>query len=424
MAQFDSLSLTAVRRDLHEHPESGWTEFRTTALLAEELDERGFNLYLGAEALDQGARLGVPSADKISRAKKQARRDGAPDLYLNQMETITGLVAEKRYGSSGPTVGVRVDIDALEIHEESDDDHRPARLGFRSKYPNKMHACGHDGHAAIGLGLAREFDTNGGFDGTLRLFFQPAEEGGRGGKPMALSGHLDDVEYFLSLHLGLGNETGTIIAGYECPQPNAKIDVTFSGESSHAGKAPENGRNSLQALSTAVQNLYAIPRHSDGITRINIGHVESNNPQNVISDTATMRVEIRGGNSTLKKYMVNRAQRVVQHAGSMHSVETITERYGETTTFTASDELVDLVADAATNISDIDRIIRRKMFNASEDASYLIRRVQNTGGTATYLGIGASNAAGHHNPYFDIDEAALEHGVSVLAAAIRSIDAN
>ncbi|OVE82844.1 amidohydrolase [Natronolimnobius baerhuensis] len=422
MGQLDSLSLTEIRRDLHRYPESGWKEFRTTALLAEELDERGFDLFFGGEALDETARLGVPPADEISAARKRARRNGAPACYLDQMDGITGLVAEKRYGSAGPTVGVRIDIDALEIREASDDDHRPARLGFASEYSNTMHACGHDGHTSIGLGLARAIDEEGGFDGTLKLFFQPAEEGGRGGKPMSRSGHLDDVEYFFALHLGLGNETGTIIAGYEHPQPNAKLDVTFSGESSHAGKAPEDGRNALQALSAAIQNLYAIPRHSDGVTRINIGHVESPNPQSVVSDAATMRIEVRGGSIDLKEYMLERAERTVRHAGAMHSVDVETDRYGETTTFTADDELIDLVATAAADVPTVDRITRRQTFAASEDASYLIRRVQNSGGVATYLGIGASNVAGHHNSHFDIDETALELGVAVLAASIRSLD--
>ncbi len=422
MSRLDNLSLKEVRRDLHRHPESGWKEFRTTALLAEELDERGFNLFFGSDAVEETARLGVPPADEISAAQKRARGDGAPERYLDRMDDVTGLVAEKQYGSTGPTVGVRIDIDALDIQEAADDDHRPARLEFASEYPNTMHACGHDGHATIGLGLAREIDNEGEFGGTLKLFFQPAEEGGRGGKSMSQSEHLDDVEYLLALHLGLDNETGTIIAGYEHPQPNAKIDVAFSGESSHAGNAPEDGRNALQALSTAIQNLYAVPRHSDGVTRINVGHVKSQNPQSVISDEATMRVEVRGGSIELKEYMLERVERIIRHAGSMHSAEVATERYGETTTFTADDKLVDLIAASAAEVSATDQIIRRKTFAASEDASYLIRQVQKNGGAATYLGIGASNVAGHHNPYFDIDENALEIGVSVLAASIRSID--
>lgn len=120
--------------------------------------------------------------------------------------------------------------------------------------------------------------------------------------------------------------------------------------------------------------------------------------------------------------MLERAERTVRHAGAMHSVDVETDRYGETTTFTADDELIDLVATAAADVPTVDRITRRQTFAASEDASYLIRRVQNSGGVATYLGIGASNVAGHHNSHFDIDETALELGVAVLAASIRSLD--
>ncbi len=146
-ADATDLSLVELRRDLHAHPEAGWTEFRTTALVAEELDERGFTLHLGADALDVDARLGVPSADEIAGAKVRAREEGASEAYLERMGDVTGLVAEKTYGSGdGPTVGVRIDMDALELTESSDDDHRPARDGFVSRHPGEMHACGHDGH--------------------------------------------------------------------------------------------------------------------------------------------------------------------------------------------------------------------------------------------------------------------------------------
>jgi aminobenzoyl-glutamate utilization protein A len=151
----DGESLVAIRRDLHERPEAGWTEFRTTALVAAELDRLGFDLHLGADAVEPDARLGVPPEDELAAAEARAREAGAPESYLDRMDGITGLVAVKRYGD-GPTVGVRVDMDALERQEAMDDDHRPAREGFASAHPGEMHACAHDGHTAIGVGIARE----------------------------------------------------------------------------------------------------------------------------------------------------------------------------------------------------------------------------------------------------------------------------
>ncbi|WP_224448861.1 amidohydrolase [Haloprofundus salilacus] len=415
----ENLSLTEIRRDLHTYPEAGWKEFRTTALVAEELDGRGFDLRLGPDAVNVDGRLGVPSDDELAAAEERARDLGAPESYLDRLDGVSGLVATKQYGDgSGPTVGVRVDMDALERQEATDDDHRPAREGFGSKHPGEMHACGHDGHTAIGVGIARKLDEIGNFDGTLKLFFQPAEEGGRGGKPMSEAGHFDDVDHMVALHLGLGEETGTVVAGYDNPLSNAKLDVTFLGEPAHAGGAPNDGRNAMQALATAVQNLYAIPRHADGATRINVGQVHSPNAQNVISEEARLRVEVRGETAELNEYMLEKANRVVEHAAAMHDCEFETSLYGKTTTFENDAEMVDAVTAAAEKVDSVDEIKERKPFGGSEDASYLIREVQRNGGTASYVGIGASNPAGHHTAYFDIDEASLDIGVDVTCETI------
>ena len=422
MATIEDASLSDVRRDLHTHPEAGWTEFRTTALVAAELDRLGFDLHLGDDAVSLEARLGVPDEEELERARDRAREEGAPEEYVEAMGTVTGLVAERAYGDgSGPVVGVRVDMDALERSEAADDDHRPAREGFASRHPGEMHACGHDGHTAIGVGIARALDETDGFDGTLKLFFQPAEEGGRGGVAMSETPHLEDVEYFLALHLGLDNETGRVIAGYDRPLSNAKIDVEFHGESAHAGKAPNEGRNALQAAAAAISNLYAIPRHGDGTTRINVGEVHAPNAQNVIAETARMRVEVRGETAELNAYMEETVERILAHAAGMHGVEYDTAPYGKTTTFEADDELVAHVETAAESSGSVTTVVGREPIGASEDASYLIERVQQEGGRATYVGIGASNPYGHHTPRFDIDEEALDIGVDVIVEAIRSL---
>lgn len=423
MARTSDKTLTEIRRDLHVRPEAGWKEFRTTALIAEELEERGFDLHLGADAVASDERLGVPPEDELRVAIERARSEGAPEAYLDRLDGVTGLVAVKEYGDgTGPIVGVRVDMDALERTEAQDDDHRPAREGFASTHSNEMHACAHDGHTTIGLGIARELDGTGGFDGTLMLFFQPAEEGGRGGLPMSETDHLDDIDHLLALHLGLDEELGTVIAGYERPLPNAKLDVTFRGEPAHAGSSPHEGRNALQAATTTIGNLYAIPRHGDGATRVNVGMVRSDNAQNVIAEETTMRIEVRGDVPERSEYMLDRARQVIEHAAGMHGVDHETSLYGKTTTFTADDDIVSVVADAARRAESVTEVIDRKEFGGSEDASYLVRRVQETGGTATYVGIGASNPHGHHTARFDFDEDALELGVDVLGRTIRSLD--
>jgi aminobenzoyl-glutamate utilization protein A len=414
--------LTEIRRDLHAHPEAGWKEFRTTAMVAAELGALGYEVHLGSEAVDPDERLGVPSADELAAAMDRARRDGAPESYLDRMDGVTGCVAVREFGDAGPVVGVRVDMDALERTEARDDDHRPVREGFVSQYPDEMHACGHDGHTAIGLGIARRFaEDPGGFDGTLKLFFQPAEEGGRGGLPMSRTDLLDDVDHLVALHLGLGEETGTIVAGYDRPLSNAKLDVRYLGEPAHAGAAPNEGRNALQAAAAAIQNLYAIPRHADGPTRVNVGQVRSANAQNVIAEDASMRVEVRGTTAELNEYMLEHARRMVRAAADMHDVDVETSLYGKTTTFECDQEMVDTVAAAAGAVEGVTEIKERMDFGGSEDASYLVRRVQEQGGTATYIGVGASNVAGHHTARFDIDESALGIGVDAVVETVRSL---
>ena len=419
--------LTEIRRDLHAHPEAGWKEFRTTAMVAAELESLGYDVHLGGEAVDADERLGVPSEDELAAAMDRARRDGAPESYLDRMDGVTGCVAVREFGGSGPVVGVRVDMDALERTEARDEDHRPVREGFVSQYPDEMHACAHDGHTAIGLGIARRFAeggaADGGFDGTLKLFFQPAEEGGRGGLPMSRTDLLADVDHLVALHLGLDEETGTIVAGYDRPLSNAKLDVRYLGEPAHAGAAPQEGRNALQAAAAAMQNLYAIPRHADGPTRINVGQVRSANAQNVIAEDVTMRVEVRGTTADLNEYMLEHARRMVRAAADMHDVDVETSLYGKTTTFRCDEGMVDAVATAAEGVERVTDVVDRQDFGGSEDASYLVRRVQEAGGTATYIGVGASNVAGHHTARFDIDEDALGIGVDVVVETVRSLGA-
>ncbi len=422
MSSIGELSLTELRRDLHKHPEAGWKEFRTTALVADELESLGYTLHLGDSAVNADARLGVPSEDEIQRARDRAREEGASESYLDRMGSITGLVATRTFGDgSGPVVGVRVDMDALEMTESSGPDHRPANDGFASVHPTEMHACGHDGHTAIGVGIARSLDDSTEFDGTVKLFFQPAEEGGRGGLPMSKTSHLDDIDHFLALHLGLDNETGKVIAGYDRPLSNAKLDVEFEGESAHAGKAPNEGKNALQAATTAIQNLYGIPRHEAGATRINVGKVHSPNAQNVISDQTNLRIEVRGETADLNEYMLDRARHIVEHAAGMHEVEYETALYGKTTTFRADDGIVDSVYGAAQSLDAVTDPVERAQIGASEDASYLIKRVQDNGGEATYIGIGASNVSGHHTSEFDFEEEAIEIGVDTVVSTIERL---
>jgi len=229
-------SLSQIRRDLHQYPETGWCEYRTSAYVAATLDELEYTLHTGSDAVSLDDRMGVPDETRLSAARERAKDANAPAQYLAQFEETTGLVAVRDFGDGdGPVVGLRVDMDALLLSEASNDDHRPAAEGFASRHPGAMHACGHDGHIAIGLGVARKLGRETDFTGTFKLFVQPAEEGLRGGRALREAGHLDDVDYLLGFHLGLDRPRGTVVAGLDRPFPSSEIDVEFRGEAAHAG---------------------------------------------------------------------------------------------------------------------------------------------------------------------------------------------
>ncbi len=191
---------------------------------------------------------------------RKARDAGAREDVLEAAAGgFTGALAVLEQGE-GPTVALRVDIDALPIPESEADDHLPAAEGFRSENEGFMHACGHDAHATIGLGvLDAVIDSD--FEGTFKLFFQPSEEQVAGGKAVAEGGHLDDVDYLLALHVGLDHPTGEVVCGIDGFLAVSALRGDFTGETAHAGGHPAQGRDAVQALATAVQNLHAIRRH-------------------------------------------------------------------------------------------------------------------------------------------------------------------
>ena len=221
--------LVELRRDLHRHPEPAWREFYTTARIVEELEERDLDaLYVGREALAETDRVGVPEDDELDEWMARARAAGAREDVLERLEGgYTGAVAVAERGE-GPTVALRVDIDGLPIDESGVDDHHPAAEGFRSEHEGYMHACGHDAHAAIGIGvLDAVLDSD--FAGTLKVFFQPGEERIVGGEPMANSGHLDDVDYLLAVHVGLDHPTGEVVAGIDGFLAVSQFEAEFVG---------------------------------------------------------------------------------------------------------------------------------------------------------------------------------------------------
>jgi len=412
--------LVSLRRDLHRHPEPAWREFYTTARIVEELERVGVDdLHVGPEVL-AGDRHGVPDEATLAEWRERALNAGAdPDVVDRLEDGKTGAVALLRRGE-GPTVSLRVDIDGLAREESANPDHEPAAEGFRSENDGAMHACGHDAHATIGVGVL-EAIAESDFAGTLKVFFQPAEELVAGAEPMSQSGHLDDVEYLLALHVGLDHPTGEVVAGFEGFLAVEHFHAEFEGEGAHAGAKPNEGHNAVQAAAAAIQNLYAIPRHADGATRINAGVVAGGTATNIIPEEARVDGEIRGETTELREYTREHAHRILRSAAEMHDCAVEIGESAEAPSAESDPELAGVVADVARGVAGVDSIVNPGDFGGSEDATYLMRRVQERGGTAAYVGIGTDHPGGHHSATFDVDEESIRIGVETLAGTILRI---
>jgi aminobenzoyl-glutamate utilization protein A len=415
--------LAEIRRRFHRFPEPAWREFRTTCTLVEEIRTIGVDeLAVGPEAYDPDDRMAVPSESELEPWYDRALDAGVDEELLATLEGgNTGVVAVLNKGE-GPSVGLRVDIDGLFIEESTESSHHPADEGFRSETGETMHACGHDSHMTIGLGVLKAIKESD-FSGTFTIFFQPAEEESGGGKPMAESRFADGLDYFFAVHIGLDHPMGEVVAGIRKPLAMSHLTAEFVGTSAHAGKAPQQGDNAIQAMATTIQNVYGIPRHSDGMTRVNVGKADAGNASNVIAEQAKLWGEIRGETTPLREYMKTEFERTVYAAAETHNCDVDFRIISESPRTDSDAELADIVYGVADRMASVDSPVRRADFGASEDATFLMERVQETGGMATYLIVGTDHPTSHHTPTFDIDERSLETGIEVLTDSIlKTVD--
>ena len=245
--------LTRVRREIHRRPELSNQEVETTALLRRELEASGLT----------GIRPIGP----------------------------TGLVADISVAADGPVVVVRADMDALPIAEE-------ASVPFRSQVPGVMHACGHDAHSAMALGVAvAARDRLAELPGTLRVIFQPAEETEPlGGRAVVQGGHLDGVAAAIALHVNPDIPVGQI--GLRSGPTMASSDefaITVCGRSSHAG-SPQEGIDAIAVASAIVQELQkVVTRRVDprAPVALNIGSIHGGQAANVVADEVRLQGTIR-----------------------------------------------------------------------------------------------------------------------------------
>lgn len=409
--------MTARRRNLHQHPETGWTEFRTASMVIEELRQLGYEVSFGAEVVDEASMMGVPSAAELEQYMARAVSEGAdPELVKQMAGGKTGVVAVLRSGKPGKTVAFRFDMDCNDVEEERGAGHRPAQEGFASCHTKAMHACGHDGHVTIGLAAAKLIAANKEqLSGTVKLIFQPAEEGVRGAYAMVNAGVVDDVDYLFGGHIGFkataDNALITMTDGFLA---TTKLDAVFKGVSAHAGAAPEQGKNALLAAAQAAISLNTISRHSQGSSRINVGVLNAGTGRNVVPDIASLKLETRGATTEINNFMVSEARRMLEACAAMYDVQLQITMAGAAPACLADKELGHEVAELAKAKCSYEQVLEYVDMGGSEDCGYFMERVQQKGGQALYMMYGTQIAAGHHNSHFDFHEDCMWKAAATL----------
>ncbi|HEY9623800.1 MAG TPA: M20 family metallopeptidase [Crinalium sp.] len=369
------------RRRLHQSPELGFREILTSEFISSKLTEWGIE-------------------------------------HRTEVAT-TGIVAIIPGCRPGPVLAIRADMDALPIQEQND-------IAYRSQNPGVMHACGHDGHVAIALGTAYYLSTHRHhFDGTVKLIFQPAEEGPGGAKPMIEAGALrnPDVDAIIGLHLWnnlplgtVGVRSGPFMAAVEL------FDCTIQGRGGH-GAIPHQTVDSIVVGAQIVGALQTIvARNLDPLQSgvVTVGMFHAGNARNVIADTAQMNGTVRYFDPALTDFFERRVEEVIagicQSHGASYTLD-YKKLYPPVVNDGAIANLVRSVAE--TVIETPAGIVPECQTMGGEDMSFFLQEVP-----GCYFFLGAANADRgltypHHHPCFDFDETALGTGVEIFVRCVE-----
>ena len=416
-----------IRRDIHKHPETAFLEMRTTVIIIKALRELGYEVLSGREVCKEGERLGVPEKEELEEHIETVLNQGVSPEELSRdiRDGFTGAIGILRCGE-GPTVALRFDIDALSMNEAATESHRPFREGFSSVNRGMMHGCGHDGHIAIGLLTAKAImEIKEELHGTVKLIFQPGEEGGHGAAPIVMNGHLDDVDYFIGNHIApTGSmDDGDVTPGTYGSLANTKYDVYFHGEAAHAGGFPEKGKNALVSAAHAVLGLYSIPRHSGGQTRVNVGTLSAGTGRNVIPEEARLQIEVRGEDTEINNYMSEQAKNICMGAAAMTGCTYEMKMVGRGETQHSDEEFylrIGRVIEEHCPDLKVSSVQNARNWG-SEDISLMMNRVQSHGGLATYMRTMTAMASEQHTTRFDFDEEVLQRGIRVFASVVYDL---
>lgn len=373
----DSLNeeIISIRRHLHKHPELSFEEVETPKYIAE------FHEQLGHEV-----KTGVGG---------------------------NGVLAYLKGNHEGPTVALRADFDALPIHEETN-------LEFQSVNDGVMHACGHDGHTATLLGVAKALNKHKDeLHGTVVFIHQHAEELPPGGaKPMIEDGALEGVDVIFGTHLQAQMPLFEI--NYRTDELQASSDsfeVTIFGKGGH-GAMPQDTKDSILIASQLVDNFQQIvSRRVNPLQSavLSVCSFEAIGPYNVIANTAKIKGTVRTLNEETRELMEQEMQRVIEGTCHLSGADFEFKYDRGYPVLINHKEETEFVMNIAETVPEVKEIKETEPIMGGEDYSYYLQEVK---GTYFFTGAqpeGAENPYPHHHPKFDIDEKSLVVAAKILA---------
>jgi amidohydrolase len=369
--------LTAIRRDLHAHPEIGFEEQRTSGIVAAKLQDYGIEVHRGL------GRTGV-----------------------------VGILKGK--GDGGRRIGLRADMDALPMQENTN-------LPWRSTIPNRFHGCGHDGHTTILLGTARYLAETRDFDGTVVFIFQPAEEGLGGARAMIADGLFDrfPCDEVYGLHNAPDLDPGHVTV---FPGPSMAgadfFDITITGYGSH-GAMPDRARDPIVIAMTLGQALQTIvSRNVDPLMSavLSITQIHAGSAYNVIPNEAKLAGTVRAFSDEVRMLVRERMRTIAAGLAAAFHVEIEVHIRDVFSVLVNHEEHAQAVADVARDIvgtGNVSTTPRPKM--GSEDFADMLKAVP-----GAYFWVGHQGSVPVHNPGFILDDGILPVGASLFSRLIET----
>lgn len=372
----------AVRRDIHRHPEMGYKEYRTSDLVAEQLEKFGYQVTRG---------LGG-----------------------------TGVVGQLQRGTGGKTLGLRADMDALPIEEATGLPYASCKAGI-------MHACGHDGHTAMLLAAARHIAQNIEFSGTLNLIFQPAEEGLGGAKKMMEDGLFRQFpcDAVFAMHNMPGHPQGHLVLR-EGPMMASSdyVTITLDGKGGH-GALPHRAVDPVVAGAAIVMGLQSIvsrnvdPQETAVIT---VGAFQSGIANNVIPQTATLSLSVRALNPQVRELLEKRITELVHAQAQSYGVQARVEYQRGYPVLVNHQRETDFARDVAEALVGTAQVTRQgRALTGSEDFAFFLEEVP---GCYLLIGNGDGSGDGHgacmvHNPGYDFHDGNIAIGSAFWSLLVQ-----